>query len=101
MQQIPMEFEEKYKGTDVDPNGLIQNWSHYRKQLERALSDHRKKEFETEWDSIVHGIFILIQLFPSNQVGRNVTASSSNFEASVGKLIQFELVIFNRVRLCL
>lgn len=89
-----MEFEEKYKDTEIDPTGLIMNWSSYRKQLERALADHGKKEFETEWDSIVHNFFILIQLFPSKQVGRNVTASSANFEASVRKLIQFEIVIY-------
>lgn len=88
-----MEFEEKYKGTEVDPNGLITNWFNYREQLERALADHGKKEFETEWDSIVHNFFILLQLFPSKQVGRNVTASSANFETSIRKLIHFELVI--------
>lgn len=90
-----MEFEEKYKDTGVDPNGLIANWTTYRKQLERALADHHKKEFETDWCPTVHDFFILLQLFPSKQVGRNVTASSANFEVSVGKLIQFELVIFS------
>lgn len=90
-----MEFEEKYKDTQVDPNGLMANWSYYKKQLERALSDHGKNGFTSEWDSIVDGFFILLQLFPSKQVGRNVTASSTNFEASIEKLIQFEMVSFN------
>lgn len=90
-----MEFEEKYKGTEVDPNGLSQNWNTYRKQLGNALKDHRKMEFETEWNSSVHDFFILLQLFPARQVGRNVTATSANFKDSVEKLIQFELVNFN------
>lgn len=92
-----MEFEEKYKNTEVNPNGLIENWSNYRKQLQRALSDHRKEEYESQWSPIVDGFLILLQLFPSKQVGRNVTASSANFEASIGKLIKFELVIFNQM----
>lgn len=95
-----MEFEEKYKGTGVDPNGLIENWTKYREQLQRALSDHRKNEFQTQWDLSVHNFFILIQLFPSKQVGRNVTASSVNFEASIRKLVQFELVIISSVYKC-
>lgn len=87
-----MEFDEKYKNSEVDSNGLFDSWASYRPQLEQVLTSHKKNAFETDWDPSVHELLLLLQLFPSTQKGRNATASSSTFEASIAKLIQFELV---------
>lgn len=88
-----MEFEEKYKGKNVDPNGLLENWTKIKPHLDEVLKKHKKVAYKTEYASDIEDFFILLQLFPSKQVGKNVTATSKNFDLSVEKLIQFELVL--------
>lgn len=88
-----MEFELKYKEKSVQSYGLLQNWTVFKPNLDDVLNQHKKPAFETDWASNIDDFFVLLQLFPSKQVGRNVTANLKNFEASIDKLVQFELVI--------
>lgn len=90
-----MEFDLKYKEKAVQCDGLLENWATYKPKLDGVLEHHKKSAFETEWKSNVDDFFVLLQLFPSKQVGRNVTANLKNFEASVDKLVQFELVFMH------
>lgn len=91
--KVSLEFNLKYESSHVDPNGLIDNWNVYADKLLRVLTqNHKKKPFKTRWSAEIEKFLHLIQLFPSKQVGRNVTASSSNFEAASKKLIQLESV---------
>lgn len=88
-----MEFEAKYAGTHVDSGGMIDNWKYYHKQLADVLTVQNKKmPYETDWSPDIQSILLLLQLFPSKQVGRNVIATSSNFNLSVESLLKFEMV---------
>lgn len=92
--QIPLEFEEKYKDKGVEPNALIDNWTHYCQQLHHILNvEHKKTPHATEFADDIANFLIFLQMFPSKQIGRNVIATYPNFNKSVEKLLQFELVI--------
>lgn len=91
--QIPLEFEEKYKDKGVEPNALIDNWTQYCQQLHHILDvEYKKTPYATEFDDDITNFLIFLQMFPSKQIGRNVIATCPNFNKSVEKLLQFELV---------
>lgn len=69
---------------------MLEKWDDYAPRLTNILkNEYNQKSFKTEWSAEVEDVLILLKLFPSKQIGRNVIASDLTFKKSIEKMIEF------------
>ncbi|XP_031639195.1 uncharacterized protein LOC116351255, partial [Contarinia nasturtii] len=86
---ILKEFELTFEAANA--SAFMEKWPVFAPQLREILFSHYKvKRFKTSWADDVEGILVLLKMFPSNQVGRNVIASDPTFKKSIEQFIQLE-----------
>lgn len=91
--QILKEFELMTDSTIA--SSFSTKWPELSKKLRIILTQtYQQKRFCTDWSLEIENILILLKLFPSCQIGRNIVASSTNFKRSTEKLIKYETVRF-------
>lgn len=89
--KILQEFE--YANPNIDAAAFINKWPEMWAQFRYILIDHYKvNTFTTDWSEEVENILVLLKMFPSKQVGKNVIASNINFNKSVESFLHFEPV---------
>lgn len=89
--QILKEFELAYP--NVNASAFLDKWLAISPQIRNILFSHYQKgNFKTDWPADVENILVLLKMFPSRQVGRNVIASDSNFKKALEEFIHFEPV---------
>lgn len=73
----------------------MNKWSSIAPQLQVILTQHYKvSKFQTDWAEEIENILLLLKMFPSGQLGRNVIASDATFKKAVEQFIQLEPVIY-------
>lgn len=91
--QMTTEFELAHP--TVNASAFLNKWPAIFPQLRNILRVHyREMNFKTDWSEDVENILVLLKMFPSRQIGRNVIASDATFKKSVEQFIHFEPVIF-------
>lgn len=90
--QMTTEFE--LANPTVKASAFLDKWPAIFPQLRNILREHyRERNFKTDWSENVESILVLLKMFPSRQIGRNVIASDATFKKSVEQFIHFEPVI--------
>lgn len=85
---------------NVNAYAFLNKWSTISPQIRNILSSHYQKgNFKTDWSEDVENILVLLKMFPSRQVGRNVIASDSNFKKALEEFIHFEPVKLAKISL--
>ncbi|XP_055306986.1 uncharacterized protein LOC129571243 [Sitodiplosis mosellana] len=88
-QLILMEFSQA--NPTVNASVFVNEWPSISQQLRGILANHYKqKTFKTDWSAEIEDVLVVLKLFPTNQVGRNVIASIPNFNKSMNQFIHFE-----------
>lgn len=65
----------------------------YKEKLWKLFNaNYSDKRFKTTWIDEIEDMLLLLRLFPAKQVGRNVVGTIEDFDLSISKMIQFELV---------
>lgn len=89
--QILKEFE--LSNEKVNCRAFFEKWPNFSTKLWDILTKHyNQHEFGTDWAKDIEEVLVLLKIFPSRQVGKNVIASDRTFENSVKNFIQFEPV---------
>lgn len=98
--QILKEFEQANE--KVNASALLDKWSNLSYKLRRILMNHYKvNSFQTEWSADIEDFLVLLKMFPSRQIGRNVVATNASFKKSIEQLVCFEPVICLQSELCI
>lgn len=87
--QIAYDYELRFP--NADPLALIVFWPEHHQKLRELLNGELKSSIDTEWNTDIEDILVLLKLTFLKQRGRNYGASMS-FEKAIEKLITFEEV---------